>query len=879
MLYGLLSRSLPSQSLSHPASTSTPSSPSATLNVSRQLPPRPHEPHDVYDPATITTTSNPSPQRQQHHRHSSLPIPPSAPLHPRFSSDATSPNSDSSRASLRRRAHFRSLSATAQSRAAATAAAAAAAVAPVRFAELHNSRHRSSSLRDPDAHPPAAEGDGSATDYPASQSFWPTRSNRVSSRTSSAILWVLEEALRKPYPFTPVPGEIDASMSELMAEGGISTAAPTGNGRPHHNGVHGPARGSASSQPNPSGLRTPIEIMRRRNDREARKRAELEAREREREQQELDRIKRKHELEQQELDRLAQEERRKQAAGVAGEAPVSSARRPAMGSASRPPDVPLPQDPGTADTSQGVHPTSGDNPNPRRAGEGAAQERSTRQRASTGTSHQSRQSQSRAPDSSARTAPQGSFPSTQAPKMQAGQADTSASQTQTASQQQQQQPRRPFPHAFERWEMLSSHWEGLTSYWIRRLEQNNEDLNKDPLSQQMSRQITDLSAAGANLFHAVVELQRLRASSERKFQRWFFDTRAEQERSQEMQAELRRLLEAERQGREEAITTAKQAEVDKAKAEELVREMRRELLISRDEARRAWEELGRREQEERERTASLRNGEPTVVGGVQVVPMVQPYPSRQTSTHRPQTREGPYPGGPGATSMGGQTPHDPADQADQYSYDSQVSTPKAIEAPPETGMEQSHLHHEPDAAKFDAFPPAPTSSAPSSKPSTTQAPTRGFYQHEGPALHGQPRSGTGAGELSYIPSSEAGTSEVSDDYEPKITNHPDFPGRELSYPRTISEDSDDYDKEELLEQDEHYGQQYGQQYPQSTTAGNMHSGYRPAPADYSGSGWGPTWDSVTSRHRHPTRLSDVMEEDERSRASASRASQASRGMP
>ena len=44
------------------------------------------------------------------------------------------------------------------------------------------------------------------------------------------------------------------------------------------------------------------------------------------------------------------------------------------------------------------------------------------------------------------------------------------------------------------------------------------------------------------------------------------------------------------------------------------------------------------------------------------------------------------------------------------------------------------------------------------------------------------------------------------------------------------------------------------------------------PQDYSGEGYGqPGWDTV-ERHRHPTRLSDVMEEDERSRTSASQIS-------
>ncbi|KAI9875013.1 MAG: hypothetical protein M1823_007563, partial [Watsoniomyces obsoletus] len=65
-----------------------------------------------------------------------------------------------------------------------------------------------------------------------------------------------------------------------------------------------------------------------------------------------------------------------------------------------------------------------------------------------------------------------------------------------------QQSRTGFPHAFERWETLSSHWEGLTSYWIRRLQENTNELSGKPIDQQMSRQITDLSAAGANLFHA-----------------------------------------------------------------------------------------------------------------------------------------------------------------------------------------------------------------------------------------------------------------------------------------------------------------------------------------------------------------------------------------
>jgi hypothetical protein len=100
----------------------------------------------------------------------------------------------------------------------------------------------------------------------------------------------------------------------------------------------------------------------------------------------------------------------------------------------------------------------------------------------------------------------------------------------------------------------------------------------------MARQITDLSAAGANLFHAVVELQRLHASSERKFQRWFFEIRGSQ-------SDLEKMLQKEQENR--AI-----AEKDRADATQMAREMRRELSISKEEARRAWDELGRREKME-----------------------------------------------------------------------------------------------------------------------------------------------------------------------------------------------------------------------------------------------------------------------------------------
>ncbi|KAL4764469.1 uncharacterized protein BDW70DRAFT_171308 [Aspergillus foveolatus] len=601
---------------------------------------------------------------------------------------------------------------------------------------------------------------------PGNSEYWPRRSTRVSPHTASAILWTLEEAIRKPFPFTLDWDEVNASMSDLAGGPGVSGLGSNGRSQ---NGASRAAQGPIPVNPHPaSGVRTPTDIMRQRRDREARKKAEQEAKDREQEEAER--------------RRLQQEQAKAQAAqpypaGVAGERPTQ--RRAA-------PRVPAGNAPGTT-------------PAP-------------------ATAAQSRQ-------------PAPMFASQQAPQsgpQQTSQAKLASQQPQAppATSQQPQQPRRAgFPHAFERWETLSSHWEGLTSYWIRKLEQNNEALERDPLSQQMARQVTDLSAAGANLFHAVVELQRLRASSERKFQRWFFDTRAEQERSKELQGELERQIQTERQARTEAMAAAQKAESDKTRIEELLKEMRRELQISKEEARRAWEELGRREQEERDRTNSLRNGEPTLVGGVQVVPMIAGLPRRDPA--RPPTRDGPYSGAErkAREEMYGDTPISPVG-TDPF-IEGQSGAQEA--APPVTGS-QSQGHYASYYESESTYPPRTTAG------------------HE----------------------ASMGSSEPGDDYGYQQTSQ----SRQMAYPR--SEESDEYEQASL--EDSEGG------YVASTmppTSGSMYAGYDQS-VDYSGASWGvgTGWESVTPRHRHPTRLSDVLEEEEprTTPSRASRASQASRSV-
>ncbi|KAF4470891.1 hypothetical protein FALBO_2195, partial [Fusarium albosuccineum] len=575
---------------------------------------------------------------------------------------------------------------------------------------------------------------------------------RISKHTHSAILFALEEALRNPNPFTPDLEEESASMADLMATGGVP---PVSNGKPASSPFRPTAAPGQTSSP--SGIRGPRMIMQERAAREARQRAEAEQQQRERAEQEA-RI-----LEQ---ARRAEEQRRN--AGVAaGQGTGAEAREPT---------------------------------NPQRQAQPAPETTTARPRASTTSQvHPTRTGRSgntnQQPPPQTYTGP--------APGAQSG---FGAQGAETAAQggASGSKPRNSFPHAFERWETLSAHWEGLTSYWIRKLEQNKDELNRDPLNQQLARQVTDLSAAGANLFHAVVELQRLRASSERKFQRWFFETRAELERAQEVNAMLEAALDQERRGRADAIREAVEKEQGTSKAQKQLTEMRKELSISKEEARRAWEELGRREQEERDRTLSLQSGQPTIVGGVQVVPMTQGGPSRHTSSRAQGTYQTEYGQG---------------------------------------------------------YAPEPTAS-PQSQPPTT-AGGEGYLQpggQQGSSGYQAPVSEGGYSEGEYVIDAngnfllDAQGNRIPFAAPPSTYSGSDAEAEEYETPATTNPPS-------------------GKQESPSTSAGGsgQWTGTYSDPQDYSGQGYGtPGWETVP-RHHHPTRLSDVMEEeDERSRASTSR---------
>ncbi|KAK3330524.1 hypothetical protein B0H66DRAFT_527871 [Apodospora peruviana] len=589
---------------------------------------------------------------------------------------------------------------------------------------------------------------------------------RLSKHTRLAISWALEEALRRPYPFSPDLIEENASMADL-----VGPATSNGNGGSSSRPTAPPAQTGSPV------IRGPRMIMRERAEREARQKAEREQLERARAEEEA---------------RLLEETQRR----------VAQRRANAAGAVSGGGEMPT--DPAT----------------------------------------QRRQQRAQENQGTPRIQPQASVPqpapvpaplrptrvptSTQQPQYAAPQPGPAPTQTTEPSATQAPGANRvknTFPHAFERWEALSAHWEGMTSFWIRKLQENQEELDRNPLSAQLSRQVGDLSAAGANLFHAVVELQRLRASSERKFQRWFFETRADMERHQEVTAMLEAQLQEERQGRADAIRDAVNHERDNSKTQKLLAEMRKELLISKEEARRAWEELGRREQEERDRTISLQQGHPTIVGGVQVVPMTQGVPSRQTSTreHRSQS------------------------QADTSDYVA------------------AQAGHYPD---YTQAPPVHTSAISAAGQGATSG---GHYHQQQPETSMHETGSYGAG-------SEAGYSEG----EYVIDAHGNFArdahGNKIPYmapnspPPRGGRGADDAAEDYEISA----SQPPTTSYPPSSSqyAGQQHTG---AP-EYSGQGYAaPGWETMQQmpRHHHPTRLSDVIEEDdERSRTSASQVSRA-----
>ncbi|SMR64641.1 unnamed protein product [Zymoseptoria tritici ST99CH_3D1] len=648
----------------------------------------------------------------------------------------------------------------------------------------------------------------------------------------------------------------------------------------------------------PVGIRTPRDVMRDRNAREARRQQEAQ---------------REEEL------RLRQAEERRKSAERRAPTVAGGVPRFSGASAQYNQDVTAPpggfdggddrrqsripgEVAGTNVLGEPIGRASMDNPNTRTRGSGMSQTDQARA-ATVGATRRTQPSQTaaRQPTVAANAGPS-TIPSTQASAGEAARNTTSS-----------------FPHAFERWETLSSHWEGLTSYWLHKLEQNTEEIREAvPNASTLNRQITDLSAAGANLFHAVVELQRLRASSERKFQRWFFETRADNERSREQQANLEKALNEERASRDAIIRSQSDnsATIENAKRE--VSEMRRELMISKDEARRAWEELGRRNQESLDTAQSLKEGRVTIVSGVQVVPYFA-HPSRTGSASlagRPATRDGQqgYSTG-GMTSMGGD---------EREYYRDQTVSPTQTDPFTDSGRQrQPPLHHEPGVTALGETVHQPYSTGAGAS-SASQHPQNTPDQRAHGASITIPVSATEAQQFYHQPqtsthdlpgsnpaqSAHRSHSTYDDDYSENPTEYiidsagtfqRDAQGRPIVYqgpahqrshqqqqqhqPVSPEESEDDFDTEADVRREQEHAARYGaggntqsmipppeapsvpatsaqamQGYEATAGAGEEEDedGERP---DYEGEGF-EGYQQYVPRHHHPTRLSDVLEEEE-----------------
>lgn len=516
----------------------------------------------------------------------------------------------------------------------------------------------------------------------------------------------------------------------------------------------------------------------------------------------------------------------------------------------------------------------------------------------------------------------------QLPQTRTGQGQAYPPNT-SQSTAQQQLPSRSgassFPHAFERWEQLSAQWEGITSSFIRKLETyvtNNGPLPPDQAV--MGRQISDLSAAGANLFHAVVELQRLRASSERKFQRWFFETRSQHEVYAEEIARLEREHEnvrtdldnvrGERDSAHSDLDNLRSRGFDPS-SDMRMQEMRRELQISKDEAKRAWEELGRREEMELAQQQDLRSGRAAFVGGVQVLP--SSVISRGASLRQPGVRDI-YTTQPGAGGQQYDYQEPSPTDTDPFTESRQRHQPlytSIVQPPMQSPMYQQQQQQQQQQSQRSQQAQIPTNRGGAASP--------GFYSQPNTFLHEQSLG---------VPPSRSPGSASSEDPGPEIDEYGnvrrDPQGRPIPFrspapmtgaiqlppsiptssgagftgggsggssipppaipPSALRQQRQEDDVPEVIsspessepDDDEEYQARQvrrTQAQTQSGISGGTQSAMGrilPGPAtaaDYEGEGFGSGqgWEEMeASRHHHPTRLSDVMEEeDERSRTS------------
>ena len=382
-------------------------------------------------------------------------------------------------------------------------------------------------------------------------------------------------------------------MSDLP-DGG-PTAALSGNGRAQNGGSQnalGPVPVPGDSR---TGVRTPTDIMRQRRDREAKRKAENESRQRQKDEEAILNTRRTSaagvvpqvETGEEEPSRRSRVLSDTRVAGadppplqnsndrMQGDRFSSSDARtsaPPVAQPASPPSVYVPTANRTQKTPRVSDPDRGSyQPTARPCVTSVSQPSQPRpiQSSARVTSATQMPTQAPQPSSIGAVNSQGQTrvnPFSDASAFQGG--PTSRTRVQPLPEQSRSaQSRNPnastFSHPLERWKTLSSRWERLTSYWIKQVEENSHELEHDPIHQHLFRQLESLSATGTNLYHAIVDLQQQRESSEREFQLWFIHGKVEQERAQQKYAEMEKTLLQERDARAKAIAELSKVEPDK----------------------------------------------------------------------------------------------------------------------------------------------------------------------------------------------------------------------------------------------------------------------------------------------------------------------------
>ncbi|KAK9476216.1 hypothetical protein V1514DRAFT_197650 [Lipomyces japonicus] len=150
------------------------------------------------------------------------------------------------------------------------------------------------------------------------------------------------------------------------------------------------------------------------------------------------------------------------------------------------------------------------------------------------------------------------------------------------------------------WDAICADVEGISGYWIQRLNAHETNITKKPRAAQLNTMVEGLTTTGMALLTAVVELQKRRAETNAKYAEWYEDYSQERARMAQLAQDMDEEMDHERGLRADLITQLEQATEAEANQRWMLEESRRELQAARLECRRAWAEVARLEEQQRQ---------------------------------------------------------------------------------------------------------------------------------------------------------------------------------------------------------------------------------------------------------------------------------------